>query len=117
MFVSIMSFHARISDPAIGGTYMTLLNTLTNLGGMWPATLSLWMLDYFTIRRCSADGSHCWFGATDQCKALNGKCETWIDGYYTETLFFLIIGLIWLRLFKRSLLKLQKLPLSAWKCK
>lgn len=27
MFVSISAFHARISDPAIGGTYMTLLAT------------------------------------------------------------------------------------------
>ena len=32
MFTAIMGFHAKISDPAIGGTYMTLLNTLTNLG-------------------------------------------------------------------------------------
>ncbi|VEL12322.1 unnamed protein product [Protopolystoma xenopodis] len=32
MFVSVMAFHARISDPLIGGTYMTLLNTASNLG-------------------------------------------------------------------------------------
>jgi PAT family acetyl-CoA transporter-like MFS transporter 1 len=44
MFVSIMAFFARVSDPAVGGTYMTLLNTLTNLGGNWPATLALWLL-------------------------------------------------------------------------
>merc|ERR1712198_268299 len=44
MFVSIMAFFAKISDPAVGGTYMTLLNTLTNLGGNWPSTLALWMV-------------------------------------------------------------------------
>jgi PAT family acetyl-CoA transporter-like MFS transporter 1 len=44
MFVSIMAFFARVSDPAVGGTYMTLLNTLTNLGGNWPATLALWLI-------------------------------------------------------------------------
>lgn len=27
MFVAISAFHARIADPAIGGTYMTLLAT------------------------------------------------------------------------------------------
>ena len=27
IFVSSMSFFARVSDPSIGGTYMTLLNT------------------------------------------------------------------------------------------
>jgi MFS transporter, PAT family, solute carrier family 33 (acetyl-CoA transportor), member 1 len=32
MYVSLMSFFAQISDPKIGGTYMTLLNTLSNLG-------------------------------------------------------------------------------------
>lgn len=32
MFVSQMAFHAKISDPVIGGTYMTLLNTVANLG-------------------------------------------------------------------------------------
>ena len=32
MFVSVMGFYAKISDPAIGGTYMTYLNTITNMG-------------------------------------------------------------------------------------
>ncbi|KAH7931472.1 hypothetical protein HPB52_025646 [Rhipicephalus sanguineus] len=52
IFVSLMAFHARVSDPAIGGTYMTLLNTITNLGGNWPATLALWMVESLTFKRC-----------------------------------------------------------------
>ena len=32
MFVAMMAFYAKISDPLIGGTYMTLLNTITNFG-------------------------------------------------------------------------------------
>ena len=50
-FVGISAFHTRVSDPVIGGTYMTvgklscllhispslqLLATFTNLGGTWP---------------------------------------------------------------------------------
>lgn len=35
-FVGLGSFFTQISDPLIGGTYMTLLNTLSNLGGTWP---------------------------------------------------------------------------------
>ena len=50
-----MAFFARISDPAVGGTYMTLLNTLTNLGGNWPATLALWAVDHLTWKRCQFD--------------------------------------------------------------
>lgn len=35
MFVSQMAFFSRVSDPTIGGTYMTLLNTISNVGGRW----------------------------------------------------------------------------------
>ena len=37
-FVSTMSFHAQISDPLLGGVYMTLLNSAANFGGGWPET-------------------------------------------------------------------------------
>lgn len=45
MFVSIMAFHAKISDPTIGGTYMTLLNTVSNMAGQWCSTVALWFVD------------------------------------------------------------------------
>ncbi|EDS29690.1 acetyl-coenzyme A transporter 1 [Culex quinquefasciatus] len=50
MFVAVMAFLARISDPAVGETYMTLLNTLNNLGRNWPITVVLWMVDVLTSR-------------------------------------------------------------------
>lgn len=53
MFVAIMAFFARISDPAVGGTYMTLLNTICNLGGNWPTTVVLWLVDVLTWRDCA----------------------------------------------------------------
>ena len=62
MFVAIMAFHARISDPRVGGTYLTLLNTLTNLGGNWCQTLALWLVDGLTWSSCvgaSIPGLHC----------------------------------------------------------
>ena len=52
MFVTCMSFHAQISDTAMGGTYMTLLNTLTNLGGTWTGTLVLWLVDVISFKDC-----------------------------------------------------------------
>jgi PAT family acetyl-CoA transporter-like MFS transporter 1 len=55
MFVSVMSFFAKISDPAVGGTYMTLLNTICNLGGNWPTTLALWLVDPLTVSHCPTD--------------------------------------------------------------
>jgi PAT family acetyl-CoA transporter-like MFS transporter 1 len=41
MFTSLMSFYAKIADPAMGGSYMTLLNTITNLGSMWNSQVGL----------------------------------------------------------------------------
>lgn len=52
MFVAVMAFFAKISDPSVGGTYMTLLNTICNLGGNWPTSLVLWMVDVLTSKRC-----------------------------------------------------------------
>jgi PAT family acetyl-CoA transporter-like MFS transporter 1 len=39
MFVSTSSYCARISDKRFGGTYLTLLNTASNLGGTWATPL------------------------------------------------------------------------------
>lgn len=52
MFIAVMAFFAKVSDPRSGGTYMTLLNTLSNLGGTWPATVVLWMVDVLTFKKC-----------------------------------------------------------------
>jgi PAT family acetyl-CoA transporter-like MFS transporter 1 len=47
MFVSQMAFFAKVSDPKIGGTYMTLLNTLSNLGKIEKETSLMNMLISF----------------------------------------------------------------------
>lgn len=52
MFVAVMAFHAKISDSTVGGTYMTLLNTCTNLGGNWPAILALYFVDPLSWKQC-----------------------------------------------------------------
>jgi MFS transporter, PAT family, solute carrier family 33 (acetyl-CoA transportor), member 1 len=52
MFVSQMSFYAQVSDKSIGGTYMTFLNTVTNLGGNWPTTAALYVASFITIKKC-----------------------------------------------------------------
>lgn len=53
MFVAVMAFFAKISDPAVGGTYMTLLNTICNLGGNWPTSIVLWLVDVLTWKECA----------------------------------------------------------------
>lgn len=55
MFVAILAFFSRISDPRFGGTYMTLLNTLSNLGFVWSSTVALQLIDLLTTKECSFD--------------------------------------------------------------
>lgn len=53
MFVSSSAFYTQIADPVIGGTYLTLLNTVSNLGGTWPRYFVLRGVDFFTQATCS----------------------------------------------------------------
>ncbi|XP_046572615.1 acetyl-coenzyme A transporter 1-like [Haliotis rubra] len=118
MFVAVMAFAAKVSDPAIGGTYMTLLNTLSNLGGNWPATVALWMVDYLTWTKCTADGIDTCNSKTlkAECHAADGNCTTTMDGYYIESVACVIVGFIWLIWKKGTVKHLDSLDLSAWKC-
>merc|ERR1719369_1202651 len=91
MFVSIMAFFAKVSDPAVGGTYMTLLNTVTNLGGNWPSTLALWMVDPLTTKQCMNSNTTLTTINTcsdpsevELCSSGGGSCDVQVDGYYLE---------------------------------
>lgn len=44
----------RIADPAVGATYMTMLNTIENLGGIWPISFLLWIVEFITWRDCGS---------------------------------------------------------------
>eukprot|EP00042_Codosiga_hollandica_P042492 m.390778 g.390778 ORF g.390778 m.390778 type:complete len:428 (+) comp56342_c0_seq51:109-1392(+) len=52
MFVSSGAFFNRISDPAIGGMYITFLNTVSNIGGTWPKWFVLSAMDMATVANC-----------------------------------------------------------------
>jgi len=117
MFVSIMAFFAKISDPAVGGTYMTFLNTLTNLGGNWPATLALWWVDPLTFKSCVGGRGSCYTPeGTKECEESNGRCVTDYDGYYLESAACFTIGLVWLLSWGRGTIhRLQDEPDLGWR--
>lgn len=48
-FNAQMTFFASRVDPAIGGSYMTLLNTAANLGGTWPASFVMYLVGALTV--------------------------------------------------------------------
>lgn len=55
VYLSVRSFFLQISDTRIGGTYMSLLNTVWYLGIAVSRIAALGMLNLLTIKQCSAD--------------------------------------------------------------
>eukprot|EP00397_Hematodinium_sp_SG-2012_P029843 GEMP01031562.1.p1 GENE.GEMP01031562.1~~GEMP01031562.1.p1 ORF type:complete len:530 (+),score=94.51 GEMP01031562.1:24-1592(+) len=98
-FCAQMAFFAKVSDKSIGGTYMTLLNTFANLGGMWTTTLVLKIVDFATLKECDADGNN---------------CTVIRDGYTMFMLVSLVLGFLSFPWLKRTLHALQLREHSEW---
>lgn len=127
MFCAAMAFFAKISDPRVGGTYMTLLNTLCNLGGNWPNTFFLGLVETITWKSCVTDGFENDFSAPmlgnntcatktlqESCHRTGGKCRIDVDGYYIEVIICLIYGIIWYKWGRSKVNQLQRLPVKSW---
>ena len=121
-FISMMSFFSKISDPSIGGSYMTLLNTIANWGYKWPSILVLWLIPKLTISFCQdpSKGSTidledmCHAHHAKECHSKGGKCVDTLDGYTVLTLSCLLLGLLWLLILRTSIQKLETLHHSNW---
>lgn len=127
-FVGISAFHTRVSDPLIGGTYMTLLNTFTNMGGTWPKWFVLKGVDLFSVATCrvpdagmdvKVQATECVSDHGKQlCHEINGICTTEQDGYYIVSAICMAFGVVILLAFiLPTARKLQALPTSVWRVK
>ena len=90
VFVAQMAFFNRVADPRIGGTYMTMLNTLANLGSQWPGTVVL---------------------AT---KGAIEKLPGQPNGFYAVTSCSVVLGLLWLHYMQGRACALQARPREDW---
>ncbi|CAG61480.1 uncharacterized protein GVI51_K06655 [Nakaseomyces glabratus] len=121
-FVAISAFHSKIADPVLGGTYMTLLNTLSNFGGTWPRLMIMSMINYFTVYSCTLENGSVAIlnrGSNIQActTALRGTAKVVTDGYYIANMFCIIIGtLLYFMFIKKKMLFLQTLPIGSWRC-
>lgn len=119
MYVACMAFHAKVSDPLIGGTYMTLLNTVTNLGGNWPSTVALWLVDPLTSKVCQgSEGQSC--NSPEEsglCVKGGGTCVTTLDGYYVESVVCVVIGFTWWVCLGKKIRRLQEQSPASWRCR
>eukprot|EP00927_Polykrikos_kofoidii_P067290 TRINITY_DN6279_c0_g1_i2.p1 TRINITY_DN6279_c0_g1~~TRINITY_DN6279_c0_g1_i2.p1 ORF type:complete len:500 (-),score=51.77 TRINITY_DN6279_c0_g1_i2:203-1669(-) len=95
MFVSQIALFAKVSDPAIGGTYMSFLNTMGNLGQKLPPTATFFLVDFLTCRQES-----CLFKA---------------DGFYIMTAICTVLAIVWYLLAAEPVRRMQLRDISEWR--
>jgi PAT family acetyl-CoA transporter-like MFS transporter 1 len=103
-FNSQMIFFASRVDPAIGGSYMTLLNTAANLGGTWPASFVMWLIGKLTRNPI------CHFTEAGQEVCTGGN-----DPYFFLQLIFSGLGIAWILLLGKKVQQIAALPDEAWR--
>jgi len=118
-FVGVMSFFSKVSDESIGGTYMTLLNTLSNLGSKIAETFVLFFVDFVSEKRCVGASSSITACSTKQerdvCVAGGGKCHLDDGHYHTFVLLSPAVALAWVVWQRKRVQRLSASPLEEWR--
>ena len=121
-----MAFFNSIADDRIGGTYMTLLNTVANLSAKWPMTLALAVVDPLSFKDCLPDDTYSPSNSEQGKETIEESTEApvcpvgmkevvYLDGFYLLTFFGLMWGIVWYVLCARRARALETWPKSAWK--
>lgn len=84
--VARVGFYAQISEPRIGGTYMTLVSTVGNIGQSLSSSAVPFIAKYLPKNH----------------------------DYSIEVIGCTVIGIIWLALSWRMMYRLQALPIQKW---
>ncbi|RNA05481.1 acetyl-coenzyme A transporter 1 [Brachionus plicatilis] len=132
------AFFTEISDKNIGGTYMTLLNTIANIGLQWPTTLALYLVDALSIKACVFEkkpnlktiSNKKFFNdflktmhentcisqfEQKNCQSYGAECIVQTDAFYFLTAICAVLGVIWMHKFKKPILNLQSLSKLDWR--
>ena len=102
---------------------MTLLATVSNLGGTFPRLFVLKLVDALTVASCvqlpaapSEPFSCALEGDKHKCKDLGGTCQVYTDGYYMTNIVCVVVGIIsFVWYIRPKVEKLMALPLRAWR--
>lgn len=111
---------------------LTLVSSVSNLGGTFPRYFVLRLVDYFTVATCHpgkttntaklkgplvTESFSCAIQAEkEHCANGGGVCEMTRDGYYTVNILCVLFGaatFVWY--IKPKVRHLQSLPLRAWR--
>lgn len=112
-FNAQMTFFAQRVDPAIGGSYMTLLNTAANLGGTWPSSFVMWMVGQLTQ---DPECHHEVVIDAETGQRHNGPvCSGGRDPYFVLQVVFSLLGILWIAILGKRVKHVADLPDDAWK--
>jgi len=103
-FNAQMTFFAHRVDPAIGGSYMTLLNTFANLGGTWPSSFIMYLIGQFTVP------PECTVGDDGVEVCTGGK-----DAYFPLQMVLSTLGCMWIFFMSKRVQDVAELPDDAWR--
>jgi hypothetical protein len=117
----------------MGGAYLTLLNTIANMGVILPKTPVFALIDALTTSYClGPDGARLGLppGApacpkkprelasgpgAEACAAVGGKCVLTRDGFYVVSYAMAAVGVALGFLIMRLFPRLTKLPIERWR--
>jgi PAT family acetyl-CoA transporter-like MFS transporter 1 len=120
-FVSFMSFYSRVSDADMGGTYRTLLNTVSNLGYKWVETSTMFIIDAVSEKRCEGlrgkAAAVAAAAAMDKatCLAKGGRFVSGDRAFHLAVLATPFIAYAWLKLARAHINSLQSGSMGKWK--
>lgn len=118
-FMAQMSFFTRVAkvNEVYGGSVMTLLNTLANIGSLWPGPLVLLAIDWFSAKACIAPGDPDTSQSCQGCEAPR-TCGATRDGYWPVSLMCFAYLVIWYFVGGAAAVRrVQNLPEKSWTSK
>lgn len=125
-FVSFMAFFSRISDTSIGGTYMTLLNSVSNLGYKLAETGIFFLMGATSSKRCiesngrsahdihSPASSCADAGMRELCTSRGGTCVDDETAFHFIVILSPLLSYVWLACARQRVVELQGEKLSKW---
>eukprot|EP01018_Ginkgo_biloba_P013546 Gb_18725 [translate_table: standard] len=110
----------------MGGTYLTLLNTIANFGYAWPKFFVFLLIDLLTFQKCvgenTSDGISSLYcptksgdGIDNPCKNSGGTCVTVLDGFYSLSMVMVAVG-VFIGIFcTRRLHEIEMVKVDTWR--
>lgn len=106
---------------------MTLMNTVSNLGGNWCQTAALFFVDKLSNFDCEAKVEGNSLNSTilnwdmkslkSDCEEAGGKFITTYDGYYLEVIVTTTLGFVWLWYARKYVFEMDSKPANEWHVK